>query len=255
MRPRRGNTLIELLVVIAILAVLLALLLAGVQKTRAAANRISCTNQLRQISFAMQTHNDQLGTLPLARSCPDWKGPDGKPDPGCDTLVEPLPVTTYTGPNEAWWASYDNRPGTTVTQGLGDDNYQQGTLVPFLEDNRKIFQCPDGIDTQQGSSTYGQRFQASYGMNFVTNGPSGLSLETVINGNGSAQVMLVWDHMKTPACSVYCLPPRPPCMPYVDPNTTHYPLRHGQRYNVLFCDGHVVSMTQSQLSDSMFYAH
>jgi hypothetical protein len=69
-RRPRGFSLFDLLIIIALIGLLLALLLPAIQKVRAAANRVTCQNNVRQIGIACHNCNDAFGTLPPYRAGP-----------------------------------------------------------------------------------------------------------------------------------------------------------------------------------------
>lgn len=66
-RTRTAITLVELLVVIAIIGILVALLMPAVMSIRAAARRIHCANNVRQIGIALANHHGATQRFPAGQ--------------------------------------------------------------------------------------------------------------------------------------------------------------------------------------------
>ena len=151
-RSRKGFTLVELLVVIAIIGILVALLLPAVQSAREAARRMSCSNNLKQISLAAHNFHDTYKEFPYATR-DRLEGDDG--DTWSTGFIQLLPFLEADAMAQLWDPS-EPRHSTVDADGDGWTNaqLQQQSIPTYLCSSMVLPAGPLGGTEDRGPSSY-----------------------------------------------------------------------------------------------------
>lgn len=221
----RAFTLVELLVVIAVIALLAALLLPALSRAKARAQSASCQNHLRQIGLSLAMYVADHHRYP-----PMW-GDDAGPFQTWSDRLYPYAPLNWT--NRSWHC-----PAYTAKDGVIKVVNKRGDVTVFTSYSYNAY----GISGLGGLPSpklgLGIWFPASLAAEPEVRIPS--EMFTVADSR-TYRDGLIWG-----AGVVNGLHGCNAMLPYFAPKE-ETPALHGEGYNVLFADGHVVQVKRNVL--------
>lgn len=137
----RGFTLIELLVVIAIIAILIGLLLPAVQKIREAANRMKCSNNMKQCALALHNYNDTNNAFPPAAYAGPGVNFDNESNIGPSWMIMILPFVEQDNLYRTYSTGIQNYINWYQTGGAAG-TFNDQTWRAIATSTVKTYQCP-----------------------------------------------------------------------------------------------------------------
>jgi prepilin-type N-terminal cleavage/methylation domain-containing protein len=176
-RRLRGFTLVELLVVIAIIAILIGLLLPAVQKVRESAQRIQCTNNLKQLALAAHNCHSAQGVLPPMYGW--FPSPSNNPETsgGYGSIL--FHLLPYLEQQNLYQAS----SGSYAIGGVTYTAFSPVANAAVYDATVSVFQCPADPSNTTGHPQGMPEGGASYACNFFAFGTYTASYP---NGTGTA---------------------------------------------------------------------
>ncbi len=220
----KGFTLIELLVVIAVTAILAAMLLPALAKSKLTAQRAACENNLRQLGLATELYLGDNAEIFFYRSQP----------------------ATATG--QQWWFGWL----ASGTEGRRAFDLSTGVLFSYLHGS-DVRLCPSPAWSSSQFKLKGTNVIFSYGCNaYLCNAQNAAQSTLPINANKiirPADIALFADAAQVNTFQAPASASNPMFEEfyyldletnYANPNNQpngHF--RHGQKANVTFADGHV----------------
>lgn len=169
----RGFTLVELLVVIAIIGILVALLLPAVNSARAAARRVQCVNNIRQLALASHNYENSQKSFPPGLSTYGPNSGQGRSDwHGHTVFTHLLPYMEEGALSDLWnfgTTTADFRSNTRdQSNGLTVDAPSATVIAPFICSSDQLPENPAQLDYSSPGYALGWHGIASYVANSGT---------------------------------------------------------------------------------------